>query len=45
MTDLRRARQAVAAAALAVAGVAAADVEIFGVEDRLAANALAYLDL
>ena len=32
-------------AALAVAGAAAADVEILGLEDPLAANVLAYLDL
>jgi translocation and assembly module TamA len=44
--DLRRAWQAGATtAALAVAGAAAADVELVGVADPLAANVLAYLDL
>src|SRR5688572_15961926 len=44
--DLRRARQAgAAAAALALVSAAAADVELVGVEGPLAANVLAYLDL
>ncbi len=47
MTDPRRAWQAgvTAAAALAVAGIAAAEVAILGVADAPAANVLAYLDL
>jgi translocation and assembly module TamA len=47
MTDPRRAWQAgvTAAAALAVTGAAGADVEILGIEDPLAANVRAYLDL
>ena len=44
--DLRQAWQAGATtAALAIAGAAAADVELVGVEGPLAANVLAYLDL
>jgi translocation and assembly module TamA len=39
------ARAGAAAAALLAAGAAAADVELVGVEDPLAANVLAYLDL
>ena len=47
ITDLRRLWQAgaTAAVALAVAGAAAADVEVLGVEGPLATNVLAYLDL
>jgi translocation and assembly module TamA len=46
ISELRRAWQVGAtAAALAVAGAAAADVELVGVEGPLAANVLAYLDL
>jgi translocation and assembly module TamA len=46
MTDLWRAlRASAAAAALAATGIAAADVELVGVEDPLAANVRAYLDL
>jgi translocation and assembly module TamA len=44
--DLRRAWQSgAAAAALALVGAAAADVELVGVDGPLAANVLAYLDL
>jgi translocation and assembly module TamA len=46
ITDFRHAARAgTAAAALLAAGAAAAAVELMGVEDPLAANVLAYLDL